>query len=77
MKVLETSTILCEVMPDQLKDPVEGNILKIKLYGFDTNPVTLNVYGQTDDGSMLLKNSQIFQYAANIASINPICDLDG
>jgi hypothetical protein len=40
-------------MNEQLKDPFEGNILNIKLYSSD---VTLNVYGQTDDGSMLLKN---------------------
>lgn len=61
-------------MNEQLKDPFEGNILNIKLYSSD---VTLNVYGQTDDGSMLLKNIQLFKYKNSNSKLNPICDLDG
>jgi hypothetical protein len=52
-------------MEGQLKDPFENNILKIKFYAPNSDPATLNLYGQTDDGSMLLKNYQVFQYANN------------
>jgi hypothetical protein len=66
-----------EVMEGQLKDPVEGNILKIKYYDNQQDSFALNVYGQTDDGSMLLKNSQVFKYKNTDGTLNPICDLDG
>jgi hypothetical protein len=66
-----------EVMEGQLKDPVEGNILQIKFYTRISGLVTLNLYGQTDDGSMLLKNYQMFQYANTDGTLNPVSDLDG
>jgi hypothetical protein len=66
-----------EVVEGQLKDPVEGNILQIKFYTRISGLVTLNLYGQTDDGSMLLKNYQMFQYANTDGTLNPVSDLDG
>jgi hypothetical protein len=77
--MLQTPSNGYEVMEGQLKDPVEDNILKIKICpNTNTYPVTLNLYGQTGDNYLLLKNSQVFQYANNESkSPNPICDLDG
>jgi hypothetical protein len=53
----QTSSNGYDVMPGQLKDPIEGNILSIKLWAPGTNPGTVILYDYTEDGSLLLKNT--------------------
>jgi hypothetical protein len=73
----ETTSYRYEVMHNQLKDPVEGNKLSIKFCDFGDMPVTLNVYGQTEDNYLLLKNTQVFKYKNSSGELNPICDING
>jgi hypothetical protein len=64
-------------MPNQLKDPVEDNLLSIKFSDYNNVPVTLNVYGQTEDNYLLLKNAQVFKFKNSSGELNPICDING
>jgi hypothetical protein len=64
-------------MANQLKDYDEDVIIKIKFDTEGSEPLSLNLYGHTDKGHLLLKNSQIFNYKNTNGTLNPICDLDG
>jgi hypothetical protein len=64
-------------MPGQLKDPVEGNILSIKFDINDADQCTIFLYDNTEDGSLLLKNTQLFKYKNSEGLLNILCDNNG